>query len=105
MGTNYCKAGISFPLENAGAVGALWNPYQSGRQKEQSSSAACVTSLLVTCPAQSGDVTVCGVGLQDRKNLLRAPVIFTDFLLPSLVTKGVTAKPLECRKCLGLEFC
>lgn len=61
-------------------------------RRSKAVSAECVTSLLVTCPAQSGDVTVWGVGLQDRKNLLGAPVIFTDFLLPSLVTKGVVAK-------------
>lgn len=74
---------------------ALWNPLQHSKQKQQSSFAEC---LVVTCPAQSGDVTVWSVRLQDRKNLLEAPVIFTDFLLPSLVTKGVMAETVSQRE-------
>lgn len=86
--------GLLFPLGVLG-LWALWNPPQYSKEKQQSSFAEC---LVVTCPAQSGDVTVWSVRLQDRKNLLGAPVIFTDFLLPSLVTKGVMAETVSQRE-------
>lgn len=87
----------STPLASAGAVSPLQNSHESNKHRQPSNFAECMTCLLVTCPAQSGDVTVSGVGLQDRKNLLRAPVIFKDFLLLSLVTKGVMTEAVSQR--------